>query len=405
MAFPYGINSFSARSVGRECRLALGRHTFRAFPNDAKLLQWVVGPDGDEEGYFYGGFKVSFGIRAALRLVGKRISDFNRILDFGCGSARVLHWFQNESGRPALYGCDVSDENIDWCENNVPFAQFTLNKRDPPLPYPSEFFDFIYGISVVTHLDEEHHLAWLSELGRVLKPGGIVMLTVHGQHAAEMDLSKEDYQEFVNRGFFYRRAVDRRTVEGLPDYYQVAFHSHPYIHRNWSQWFELVGCIRHGTMYKQEAILLFKGKDTSSDLRILYDLPVGVIEEPIAARDVQDALWVRGWAYYPDGRQTHLDLWIDSTLIGRVICSINREDVAILMNTPSALKSGFEFIVPLRGFGRGPHVVWVSCIDDTFPVSAKQFVRKEGRLNDLKRMTESAYLTGLDRIRRVKSSF
>jgi predicted SAM-dependent methyltransferase len=41
-------------------------------------------------------------------------------------------------------------------------------------------FDFIYAISVFTHLGEQLGLSWIQELKRILKPGGHLYMKVHG---------------------------------------------------------------------------------------------------------------------------------------------------------------------------------------------------------------------------------
>lgn len=137
------------KSFARECLRAVAAHTSRSCPSDGKLLQQILGSgsDANETGYFYSGLTLSMGIRSALRAVGKQVGDFDRLLDFGCGSARVLRWFQDVLPQTELHGCDVNREAIDWCNANAPFAKFILNEKDPPLPYPSGYFDFIYGVS------------------------------------------------------------------------------------------------------------------------------------------------------------------------------------------------------------------------------------------------------------------
>jgi SAM-dependent methyltransferase len=327
------------------------------------------------------------GIRAVLRLLGKRIADFDRILDFGCGSARVLRWFQDVQKKTELYGCDLNPDAIDWSKKNIHFAKFALNEKLPPLPYKAGFFDFIYGISVVTHLDQELHMAWLEELARIVSEDGIVMLTVHGRDHAQMDLTAEDYQEFLSRGFLYRKATTPSTVEGLPEFYQVAFHDTDYIRQTWGQWFEVIGSMRHGTMYRQEAILLRKRKVKTSIEPTLVDLPIGMLEVPLGS--ISDGeLSIRGWAFYPDQRPAELDIWIDSTLVARVRGAIPRRDVARFFHGfPTALESGFELVVPLQGFTAGTHVIWSVPPGKPFPVAATHFSRREGLGDDFRRAT------------------
>ena len=61
-----------------------------------------------------------------------------------------------------------------------------LDQRRPaPLAMPADHFDFIYAISVFTHLREDYQDAWLEELARVARPDGIVLLTVHGPSCGE----------------------------------------------------------------------------------------------------------------------------------------------------------------------------------------------------------------------------
>jgi len=43
----------------------------------------------------------------------------------------------------------------------------------PPMSYEDNMFDFVYSISIFTHLPEDMQFAWLQELQRITKPGGI----------------------------------------------------------------------------------------------------------------------------------------------------------------------------------------------------------------------------------------
>jgi SAM-dependent methyltransferase len=61
-----------------------------------------------------------------------------------------------------------------------------LSNNQPPLPYPTGYFDVIYSVSVFTHLRRAAFDEWMTELVRCLRPGGLAMLTFHGRHAFEI---------------------------------------------------------------------------------------------------------------------------------------------------------------------------------------------------------------------------
>jgi SAM-dependent methyltransferase len=100
------------------------------------------------------------------------------VLDFGCGCGRVTRYWLGTGTRVA--GSDLNEDAVEWCRRNLPFARFELNGLAPPLAFDDGAFDLVYGLSVFTHLPEELQVAWLHELSRVLRPGGRLLLTTHG---------------------------------------------------------------------------------------------------------------------------------------------------------------------------------------------------------------------------------
>ena len=81
---------------------------------------------------------------------------------------------------PEIHGTDYNPRLIEWCRQNLPFAQYGINTLYPPLAYADQKFDFVYAISVFTHMSEELQGVWMQELARILKPGGYLLLTTHG---------------------------------------------------------------------------------------------------------------------------------------------------------------------------------------------------------------------------------
>jgi len=116
------------------------------------------------------------------------------VLDFGCGVGRVIrHWPAMSAAQ--LHGTDYNARLIDWDRKHLRFASFELNQAAPPLPYADGAFDFIYALSVFTHLTEEFQHAWMRELRRVLEPGGRLLITTHGEHYLPL-LSPQQRQRF-----------------------------------------------------------------------------------------------------------------------------------------------------------------------------------------------------------------
>jgi SAM-dependent methyltransferase len=104
----------------------------------------------------------------------------SRVLDWGCGCGRVARHWERHTGSIDLYGCDINAQLVNWCKENIPFGSFTRSELIPPLPFPDNYFDVIYGISVFTHLLFETQYLWMAEIWRLLKPGGMAILTAQG---------------------------------------------------------------------------------------------------------------------------------------------------------------------------------------------------------------------------------
>jgi len=118
-------------------------------------------------------------IKGLLKKNGIDINHCHAILDFGCGCGRVLrHWKTLHGSR--LFGTDYNPYLIRWCQQAFPFAHVSTNDLSPPLVYADEQFDLIYTISIFTHLEATLQSTWMTELTRLLRPGGMLYLTVHG---------------------------------------------------------------------------------------------------------------------------------------------------------------------------------------------------------------------------------
>jgi SAM-dependent methyltransferase len=174
-------------------------------------------------------------IQQCVRDLGKDFEGDCRVLDFGCGCGRTIRWFLRDGGNAEFHGVDVDAEAVAWCRQHLQQGHFLATGPEPPLPYPADHFDIVYCLSVFTHLNESMQDAWLAELARIMKPGGVLILTVYGKTAGE-GLNEEGWKMLQSRGFVHQRS---QKLKGLvPDWYQTTWHSREYIVNRLSARFE-----------------------------------------------------------------------------------------------------------------------------------------------------------------------
>jgi SAM-dependent methyltransferase len=194
-------------------------------PIPPALLRYRVSESTDPGLFLAVGEHTSQNIQAALLRVDKRIADFHSILDFGCGCGRTLLWLTRQFPDARFCGADVDAEAIAWCRAHLPAAYWRVSAERPPLAFADHEFDLIYIISVFTHLPADLQQRWLPELARILRPGGILLLTVHGERAWSQ-LDPAAAQRLRREGFLFQTSAKLRGV--LPEWYHTAYHTQEY---------------------------------------------------------------------------------------------------------------------------------------------------------------------------------
>ncbi len=96
------------------------------------------------------------------------------LLDFGCGDGLFT---EAVFGRqPGIYGCDIAQGELPGARDSGVYRRGVQFGDGHALPYASGVFGSVYSNSVVEHIPDPHNV--LPELGRVLRPGGLLVLTV-----------------------------------------------------------------------------------------------------------------------------------------------------------------------------------------------------------------------------------
>lgn len=179
-------------------------------------------------------FFLALGRRAAdefatLAAVHGRPLDDAAVLEFGCGCGRVARHLIGRGVQVA--GADLNPRLVRWCRANLP-GRWEVNGARPPLAFADAAFDVVYALSVFTHFYDDGARAWLAELARVVRPGGLALLTVFD---AENDPALAEVLE--RDGFAVRRrgaegsnlmcgyfSPDGFAARAAPAWKQIAFH-------------------------------------------------------------------------------------------------------------------------------------------------------------------------------------
>ena len=139
------------------------------------------------------------------------------VLDVGCGAGRMALALSAYLTTGRYEGFDINARDIEWCKGEIeprwPLSRFRLvdvsNKTYNPtgsvpghrfrFPYDDSTFDFVFLTSVFTHMLPEDILNYLSEISRVLKPGGRCLITYFILTAASRQAINENKARFEFR--------------------------------------------------------------------------------------------------------------------------------------------------------------------------------------------------------------
>ncbi len=112
---------------------------------------------------------------------GHRIGPRSHVLDFGCGWGRFARMFLRDVPASHIYCADTWDLPLDVCRDTGVPGQLVRVQPMPPSSLPSAQFDIAFAYSVFSHLSPKAHLAWRTELARVMKPNGLLFITTQAR--------------------------------------------------------------------------------------------------------------------------------------------------------------------------------------------------------------------------------
>ena len=217
----YLINLIRVRNDNRQLELA---HPNISFP--PSYLAYDAYSSNSHAWYLTSGkgaAQAIWGFLAPL-MPARSVEKCRTIIEWGCGPARIIRHLPlvSKDVNLSCIGTDYNRKTIDWCKANVPGIQFQVNDLTPPLPLPDACADALYCVSVFTHLSEIMHYAWMKEIFRVMRPGGVIVMALNGDRF-QSTLNDEELALYLAGEIVVRGNV----LEGSRTY--SAFHSPKFV--------------------------------------------------------------------------------------------------------------------------------------------------------------------------------
>lgn len=211
--------------------------------------------------YLAEGKKIVRTMRGIVRNAGADETTMRRILDFGCSSGRLIRWLKPLATQAEIWGVDITAHHIAWCKQHLsPPFYFALTTTMPHLPFEDGFFDLIYAGSVFTHFDDLTD-AWFLELRRILRPGGLLYVTIHDNNTIR--LLEGEYRDWPlasvlkNPQFVRHRATEFGMLSIGSRTTPQVFYDREYFERLMARLFA-IRSYTENAFYYQSAVLLEK---------------------------------------------------------------------------------------------------------------------------------------------------
>lgn len=196
-----------------------------------QLLGFLIGLPGRTapaavEAYFAGGAGDAqrlVAILDQLDLLGKG----TRVLEFAAGYGRVTRHLLNLLPGDTLAACDIHPAAYDLLQSAIGVRAYQSTTVPEDLAI-AEKQDFVFALSLFSHLPLATQGRWVKQLYGLLAPGGYLMFTTHGEFAMRKLPDFFDPTFERAKGFGYQSASDQADLSSAD--YGTAVVTMPFVY-------------------------------------------------------------------------------------------------------------------------------------------------------------------------------
>lgn len=178
------------------------------------------GPPGGVAEYFEQGKENALQVEEVIGKLG--FETHPAVLEFAAGFGRVTRHLMGLD----LTASDIHDQALLFLEAEIGAKTIPSAISPELMPRSPKQFDFIFVLSLFSHLPDKLFGAWLSRLNDMLSPGGFLMFTTHGEAAAKKSKPLADALD-QELGFGYLPDSDQLDLS--PDIYGSSIATPTYV--------------------------------------------------------------------------------------------------------------------------------------------------------------------------------
>jgi SAM-dependent methyltransferase len=157
--------------------------------------------------YLSDGWRTMSELMVLLEAVERPLLKTGNVLEFAAGYGRFTrHLAQVLPGRVTC--TDVMPCSVDFLREQFGVAGFQ-SSHDPAMVTAPARYDLVFVLSMFTHLPIRMWAPWLSVLGRMLNPGGLLVFSVHNE-----DFAKEQGVTFDAAGTHFISSSESPSIDG-----------------------------------------------------------------------------------------------------------------------------------------------------------------------------------------------